>query len=108
MKIIAFGCKISKFRGLIRFICSKKELYEKLKPVVDNEALYNFIEAQTKGAYGTYDLRVFITSILSDLYRTKTWLDKNSMDDYKFVDKPIHELNIYFKELEKTEPIKIG
>lgn len=107
MKIIAFGCKIAKFRGQRRFTCSKKELFSKLKPVIDNEELSKFIESQASGAYGTYDLRVFITSMLSDLYRTKTWLDKNSMDDYKFTNKPIPELNIYFKEFDKVEPGKV-
>jgi len=101
MKTIAFVCKIAKFRGLKRFVCSKKEVYSKLKPIIDNEDLFNFIENKTSGVFGTYGLRVFITSLLSDLYRAKTWLDANSMDDYTFIKKPICEVNIYFNEMEK-------
>lgn len=104
MKQIAIECKIKKYRGCRRFVISKNELFAKLKPIIDNEKLFTFIEEYSKDAIGSHDTRTLINVMIQCLYDAKNYLQKNSMDDYKWVDSPIKDLNLYFSEMENVKP----
>ena len=100
MKQLQFPCKIQNFRKVKRFTASKVEVMSKLKKEVDMKEVMSLIQKLTKDSIATYDVRTVINTALSALYRAKQFMDKNSQDDYKFIETPLSDLNIYFIESE--------